>query len=285
MRQPVRRTAFTLIEMLVVIAIILMLAGLVVAFMPGVSARQQAERGAQLLRTNLLKSKYYAQREKRAAGIRFIPAGGSCKDPLFIQKPDDFGGGTVTVAQASLSQATLAGADLYGNPILPGDSLEVGGSGLPHLIASTYVPGNATLPLVSSFTNAVPATSQYRIMRAPRPLIGEPPIGLPQDVGVDLTGTANLTSAVIWNGTATPLSNTNPTDVLFAPSGQVAGAYAGCDMICLWVRDTVVADPKKAFPILVVIYGRTGFITQHPVSPDTTAGPYEFALKARSSGM
>lgn len=277
MRQPVRRTAFTLIEMLVVIAIILMLAGLVVAFMPGVSARQQAERGAQLLRTNLLKSKYYAQREKRAAGIRFIPSGSFCKDPIFIQKPDDFGGGTVTVAQATLTQATLAGADLYGTPIATGDSLEIGGSGLPHLI--TGVSG-ANLTLASALTNAVPATSQYRIMRAPRPLIGEPPIGLPQDVGVDMAGQ----SVVFFNGTPTVLSNVTPTDVLFAPSGQVGGAYAGCDMICLWVRDTMVADPVKAFPILVVIYGRTGFITQHPVGPDA-ANRYEFAKAARSSGM
>lgn len=280
MRRTATRTAFTLIEMLVVIAIILMLAGLVVAFMPGVSARQQAERGAQLLRTNLLKSKYYAQREKRAAGIRFIPSGSFSKDPIFIQKPDDFGGGTVTVAAGALNQATLTGADLYGSPILPGDSLEIGGSGLPHLIASTYTPGSATLPLVSSLTNAVPATSQYRIMRAPRPLIGEPPIGLPQDVGVDFNGQ----SVVFWNGTATALSNVTPTDVLFAPSGQVGGAYAGCDMLCLWVRDTMVADPAKAFPILVVIYGRTGFVTQHPIGPDA-ANRYEFAKAARSSGM
>src|SRR5262245_33158242 len=99
-----QRHAFTLIEMLVVIAIILALAGLVVAFMPGVSQRQQSERGGMLLRTALAKSKYVAQREKRAAGIRLTPAGGFCKDPLFIQKPDDFGGGTVTVAAGALNQ-------------------------------------------------------------------------------------------------------------------------------------------------------------------------------------
>src|SRR5262245_19841974 len=95
-RSARNRRGFTLIELLVVILIIIMLAGLVIAFMPGVSARQQAQRGGTILRTALNQAKQNARRDGKAAGLRLIANGGFCLTPQFIQKPDDFCGGTIS---------------------------------------------------------------------------------------------------------------------------------------------------------------------------------------------
>jgi prepilin-type N-terminal cleavage/methylation domain-containing protein len=302
-----RRSGFTLIEMLVVILIIMLLAALVVAFMPGVSTRQQSERAGMLLRTSLNQMRMNALRDGRASGLRLIPnstaaSGGTiCTSPQFIQKPDDFGGGTATCQNTNANSATvtLANVDLSGNPIMIGDSIDVAGSGEPHLITGV----GATLTLgVSPFLNLTPvnpnaqaislATSQYRIMRAPRVMIGEPPIVLPQDIGIDISlGGVFASGTLSAGGQPTPFT-AGVNDVLFAPSGQIIGdgngpAYTGCDAVVLWVHDTIVTNPTQAFPVLIVIYGKTGFISQQPVNPAGASGGdyYSFVRQAVASGM
>jgi len=282
------RRGFTLIEMLVVILIIMLLAGLVMAFMPGVSARQQSERGGLLLRTALNQTKQNARRDSRAGGIRLIsnPTNPNfCTNPVFIQKPDDFGGGTASCAATNLSQVTLAGADMSATPIAAGDAIEIGFSGLPHTISPSYTPQSLTLPLNSPLMNPITVpTAQYRIMRAPRLMIGEAPIALPQDVGIDITlGGVFATGTLSAGGQPTSFAAAGSGDILFSPSGQVVGAFTGCDAVVLWVRDMVVTTPTSAFPVLVVIYGKSGFVTQQPVNP--TGDAYQFVRAALSSGM
>jgi prepilin-type N-terminal cleavage/methylation domain-containing protein len=311
-----RRPGFTLIEMLVVILIIMLLAALVVAFMPGVSTRQQSERAGMLLRTSLNQMRQNALRDGRASGLRLIPnstaaSGGTiCTSPQFIQKPDDFGGGIMQAAGFSTSalcqnangvgSVTLQGnIDLSGSPILPGDTIDVAGSGEPHTISAV---NGAALTLASPFLNLSPinpnaqaaqlTTSQYRIMRAPRVMIGEPPIMLPQDIGIDLSlGGVFASGTLSAGGQPTPFT-AGLNDVLFAPSGQIIGdgngpAYTGCDAVVLWVHDTIVTNPTQAFPVLIVIYGKTGFITQQPVDPNGASGGdyYSFIRASLASGM
>jgi prepilin-type N-terminal cleavage/methylation domain-containing protein len=300
-RRALRRRGFTLIEMLVVILIILLLAGLVMAFMPGVSARQQSERGGIILRTALNQTKQNARRDNRAAGIRIIPNGNFCTNPQFIQKPDDLGGGimqangqfsTTALCQNAngVGQVTLTGGNLFG-AVLAGDTIEVAGCGEPHIISQA---NGAVLTLNSPFLNLAPInpnpqatqlqTAQYRIMRSPRLMMGEPPVALPQDVGIDVTlGGVFSTGTLSAGGQPTSFANAGSGDILFSPSGQVVGAFTGCDAVVLWVRDTVVSTPTQGFPVLVVIYGKTGFITQQPVNP--TGDAYLFVRNALSSGM
>lgn len=273
-----RRRGFTLIELLVVIAIIMALAALGIYIQPSVTARQNAARGATQLQGALLTAKSRATRDRMPTGIRLTMNGGFCSDPQFIQQPDDFS--SVPVKADPGTTVTFQGVvDLFGNPIMAGDYLEIGGSGLPHQITAI---GGATLTLASPLTNAVAETKQYRIMRSPRLLLGEPPVKLPQDVGVDMDPN-NDRSVAIMGGANTRLSGT--ADILFAPSGQVVGQFMGYDMIICWVRDTRVAGAFQAFPSLIVIYPKTGGIMHHDVSQDPVQGPYEFAKNARSSGL
>jgi hypothetical protein len=195
-----------------------------------------------------------------------------------------------------MGTATLQGTiDLSTNPILVGDSIDVGGCGEPHLI--TGVNG-AALSLASPFLNLAPSntaastnqlqTSQYRIMRSPRVMIGEPPIMLPQDVGIDISLGGVFVAGTLAPGASQgqPVTFTaaGSGDILFAPSGQLVGAFTGCDAVVLWVHDTIVSTPTQAFPVLVVIYGKTGFISQQPVDP-TSGDYYSFVRAALASGM
>src|SRR5260370_33982576 len=65
-----KRSAFTLIEMFVVLAIILALAVLTVLFMPRFQERQRVSRGADLLQEWLLMAKMRALRDRVPTGVR-----------------------------------------------------------------------------------------------------------------------------------------------------------------------------------------------------------------------
>jgi type II secretory pathway pseudopilin PulG len=184
-------------------------------------------------------------------------------------------------------------------PVQPGDYLELYGGGSVHQITSVtaYTIPNllpsppyanppfpnqqyvGVLGLATAPANdvAVPGTSQYRIIRAPRPLRGEPDLPLPQGVVIDLS--TNFTY-----GNPLPIDPvTGNIDLLFSPSGAIVGRAQGSDRIILWVRDSTQASIFDGKPSLVTVYGRTGFIAAQPVDP-TGGNPYRYTL-GNSSGL
>lgn len=109
-----RRGAFTLVEMIVVIGIILVIAALAAAFMPRVQDSTNLLRAVDQFEQWLLTAKMRAKHDQLATGIRFIP------DPLnpgmfsefqYIQQPEPLGGG-------SLSQ-TATVPPIFAPPPLP----------------------------------------------------------------------------------------------------------------------------------------------------------------------
>src|SRR5262245_41765111 len=99
MARAARRTAFTLIELLIVIAVILIIAFLPVAFSPDISAGVRAASGADRLQGWLLNAKMRAKRDGLPTGLRLIPfivkdpAGNSytfCNQMMYVQQPDDY---------------------------------------------------------------------------------------------------------------------------------------------------------------------------------------------------
>ncbi|HEV3256418.1 MAG TPA: type II secretion system protein [Gemmataceae bacterium] len=299
-----RRPGFTLIEMLVVITIIILLASLTVAFLPSINDHKKASDGASIVQNTLLLAKQRALRDQAPRGVRLIPDPSNknyASSLQYIEQPDDFTGGTVTgpVGAAPVETFTFSGVDLWGGfgpsdptvwPVQPGDYLVMQQTNLYLIIgvsASTMV--QAMGPSSASGT-----TSDYRIVRAPRPLLAEAPVELPQDVAIDLTGVGQsnppppVTRSIIVPDFHAPPSLAKPgvshLDILFSPSGAVVRQGSKAGKFILWVRDITKPD-LDGDQVLVTVYTRTGMVVPHPADPTNNyANPYTFTEDGRDSG-
>jgi len=290
-----RPEAFTLIELLVVMALMMVIATL--GYMAFDSLQTNRTRTGAVDRVSgwLLYAKQRAKRDMLPTGVRLIvppstdPAfvGANLATQLqFVQQPDNYTGGTCQSIDATTKTATFTGVDFIGtDPSAPkdqwavqaGDYLEVyGGGGVRRI---TDVPSATTLTLQNAPDQAVnaPGTGNYRILRQPRPIVGEEVLTLPQDMVVDLN--SGRSQGVPTRTTPTGTVN----EIVFATTGAVTGVGTGVGQIFLWVRDNTVASPTAEGSAIVAVQVRTGFIAAHPVDPG--ADPYFFAKDARSSGM
>jgi prepilin-type N-terminal cleavage/methylation domain-containing protein len=313
-----KRQAFTLVELLVALVLLLTLAALALALMPRMDQNQKVARGADLLQGWLLIAKQRAVRDQVPTGVRLFPDSKNYVNQMqYVQQPDDFFGGTIVVSEPSgmtTWMASLVGntstpvVDYFGGfgssssaalwPVQPGDYLEVKGGGWVYLItgvtssSTTGTPGD-TLALnaapVTWWTDssgnkiATSATSQYRIIRAPRLLTGETPLDLPQDVVIDLNTNLTIPGAPpIPSAAGVAL----PMDIMFSPSGSVIGWPMSNDRIVFWLRDSTTDSAMLGNPALVTIYVRTGLIAAAEVDHSGSAmAPYTFTQDGRSSGL
>jgi prepilin-type N-terminal cleavage/methylation domain-containing protein len=291
-----QRSAFTLIELLVVIALIMVLAAIAIMFVPRIEEGQRAARGASLLQGWLNIARQRAMRDQQARGLRLYVSGGIVTDCQYLDLPDDFTGGTLSQG-ASLNQVSLQ-ADANGTgdlsngqsnsalwSVQSGDYLLILSTGLVHQITGitgTNPTFSITLASDLSPNGLGQATRNYRILRAPR-VSGEEKLSLPQYIGINVT-TNQLPPtgyAANANNVITPNSD-GVIDILFGPSGNVIGDWAGTDMIILWVCDTSLANtPWDGEPTLITVYTRTGLVAPVPVDPSGgttpgTATPYTF---------
>lgn len=323
-----RRIAFTLIEMIVVIAIILVIAALAAAFAPRVNDNQNLTRAVDNLEQWLLTAKMRAKRDGLATGIRFVPAVGDV--PLtfsqvqYIQQPDPLSGGWITptgpvggVLQSAATGTvtfvlgsvdfTLGGVPANQWLVQPGDYLEIRDGGVYQILAAT---GPNTLTLLNAATTgsydntlaiAIPTTN-YRILRQPRLLIGEEPLALPNNYAVDmrvipgptpLTPPGILPNTIIPGNTIIPWSNvaigsSGFYEILFSPSGAIIGPNAGNGMIFLTVYDMTM-NPFDINRIGIVgVQCRTGFMGAYGAAAGAgLAGynPFLLAQLGRESGL
>jgi len=333
-----RRGAFTLIEMLVVIGIILVIAALAAAFAPRVSDSQNLTRAVDSLEQWLLTAKMRAKRDQLATGIRFVPApgdpAGTCSQFQYIQQPDPLSGGWVSTTNTSGSVPYVNGTFLTGGICMPtpnlsppivkpgqvlfgnvdftlggnallvqrGDYLEVRDGGV-YLIAGVvlssptnmlqlgslstvntpgsvlYSPGPPPLYLTTTAyetsLSITERTTNYRILRQPRILIGEAELQMPNNFAVDTTLGGNVQATAVGN-----------FDILFSPSGAVIGANAGSGKLLMIVHD-LFANPTTSFDSnragIVGVQSRTGFIGAYSVAPG--ADPFAFVESGRESGL
>jgi prepilin-type N-terminal cleavage/methylation domain-containing protein len=304
-----KRPGVTLIELLVVIAIITTLATLIVAVAPRFGERQRASRGAGQLQSWLNLSKQKAIRDRHPVGIR-LPSGANpnyITDAMYVEVPDESIGGSVTVPYPGRSyqyvQLTTTANIMPGLPnalLLPGDVILIPGPAYaPRQIVSVQ-PGSTgayLLQLDQALTATPSTTSAYRVSRQARPVVGEPVLQLPKDVGIDIT--QQSPSNPTWYRLYPPLNTggSNPFDILFSPTGEVVG-FTGISRICLWVRDISLPDPGPTqlplgYNTLVTVYTRTGLVTSHEIYtpgliPNTSNSnnwnPFLFTQDGLSSG-
>jgi prepilin-type N-terminal cleavage/methylation domain-containing protein len=320
------RPAFTLIELLVVIFLILLLAALAAAFYPDISRSNRSSTGASSLQGWLLIAKQRAKRDGLPTGIRFITGenGGFafCTQMVYIQQPPDFAVGRCTATSSpnttpmtatlntnvQASQYTQAGYEDQFD-VQNGDYFELyGGSYIRQIFSVTASPSSTTLSMLpaagrgqsmpvlgTSTSPVVPTTGlatnpgpNYRIIRQPRELPGEPILTLPYNIAIDMNkgsnvgGIAGNTQTFSNPPTRTSLNPTSSysyREIVFSPAGAVVGAgnqnpYDG--QIYLWVRDIAVpdisSDPEQGYPTIVSVQTRSGFISAYPVTkiPSTT---------------
>jgi type II secretory pathway pseudopilin PulG len=170
-------------------------------------------------------------------------------------------------------------------------------------------------PLIP-LTAAVPApppqysTGAFIFYRQPRPMVGEPTLQLPRDVGIDFSREANPPPGQQsrWHRfyPLTPTGGGQPIDILFSPDGHLMGSLAALSSrVNLWVRDvsqdwndltTQVPVMPPGDNTLISIHTRTGLVTAHPIDPSglqmensSTAqlewNPFRFTQDSLSSGQ
>ncbi len=295
-----RRCGFTMIELIVSMAIILILATLAVALLPRFFEQQKAAKGAGMLQGWLLIAKQRALRDRAATGLRLDV---DANDPTnvrslhFIQQPDDYTGGQLV--SASGGTASFSGVDFTTyQDVQAGDHLEIRGCGVTYTIVQA---GSSSLTVSPSITPPLAgSTSQYRIMRQARLLTSEQPLLLPDDIAIDLTlsGVDFGPGGSVLNPFAQIVSQ-GPIDILFTPAGGIifqgnSASLAGSDRVVFWVRDTSyqnAADGTPGYllgqPTLVGIGIRNGFVVSHPVSTGSMSPViwYDLIRNNQSSGL
>jgi prepilin-type N-terminal cleavage/methylation domain-containing protein len=243
------RRAFTLVELLVVIAVIVALLGLVAAVAPRFGERQRPSRGAMQLQSWLNLAKQRALRDQRPRGIRLppligVPAEASyITEVQFIELPEIFTGGQLWVPDPRLSAVRPpVPANLYQFVYLEG--VELGGPSNPPFdlydildpgVDAGYGPETDRVRRIVKINWLTPTscsivldrplrdvpdvmhpppppapTESYRILRKNRPMPGEPVLTLPKDVGIDVSRAATIN----------PMTNLPDWYRLFPPTGN-----------------------------------------------------------------
>lgn len=321
MLAPRRRAAFTLVEMLVVICIILALAALAAAFIPRVNDSQKLTRAVDSFEQWLLTAKMRAKRDGLATGVRFVRAPndppGEVSTFAYVQQPDALSGGYPFQPQAGKpnppdayqyplpagnwytgglllsaggGMATFTGVDFWlGSPtaplnplVQPGDYLEINGGGVYRIAAAT---GPTTLQLSGSpYSQSLSITSpttNYRIGRLPRLLLGEEPLTLPANFAAHFQQIPGSSSAV--SGTNVAQSPNGYWEILFSPSGAVIGQNTGSGFVYVSLWDSAQDVPDINRVGIVGVRVSNGFIGAYQAAAG--ADPFFFVKTANESGM
>lgn len=281
-RPTAPRPAFTLVEMLVVLTLMMVLAGFMVMFWPQMSESQRAAEGGGLLEGWLKIAKQRALRDQAPRGLRLYIDGTKVTQAQYLEQAPDYKSGSLVVPdttkpdQVRLSNMTVTGtiADL----VQPGDSVVVVSSGAVHTISSVDATNNLLIvspPLSATELLGMPTTN-FTVIRAARPADGDR-LELPRDIGIDLAFSQYSGAGGFF-------------DILFAPSGNVIGSQAHLDFLVLWVRNltyTSGANPEfDGEPSLISVHVRSGLVAAYPPNHDPTSMTtrYKFVIEGGTQG-
>jgi prepilin-type N-terminal cleavage/methylation domain-containing protein len=294
-----RRPAFTLTEMLVVIAIILILTTTGILIAPGLAKQQRAANGADQVQGALLIAKQRAKRDQVPTGVRLIAAdptnpNSDFNELVYVQQPEPYTGGVLSSLnglQVRFSGVNFLGgtANAFDQPVQAGDYMEVNGGGLLFRIATvsnaalTLESNQQGLSLLNNGTNSQ-STSNYRIIRQPRQLAGEDSVRLPRDIVIALKDPNNPNNFLSQNVPQRSIGGVTYYEIVFSPAGGVVGrGTVSSDKVLLYVRDSTKAATDGG-PSLIAVQIRTGLIGAYPVNVSGT-DPYSFTRDPRGSGL
>jgi prepilin-type N-terminal cleavage/methylation domain-containing protein len=293
-----KRPGFTLVEMLVVIAIIGIIAGIGVYAIQPFQGRASVNNAAVQLQSWLNAARSRAIRDRAPRGLRLLPGDEVQNDTgtnistlvtkaIFIDQPDDITGVGVTAQGVPPIKSLTITNGPAATEVTPGDYIEVGG-GTVHEIAG-YTVGNVTLKNAFPYTIPPPGTNiPYRIIRSPKAAATVPTtnatastqdvLRVPRGSAINVGANNSFNAAYKLTFQGSPANVTNSVDIMFDPSGAVMPPAINSDKIILWVtgtaRDTAgVISPTQGQPALVVVYTKSGAIAGY--TADLASGnPY-----------
>lgn len=294
----IRRRAFTLIELIVVMSIIIMLASITVAYWPDVQNARSINNATDQLSQWLLTARQRAKRDGVATGLRLLrdPNTGLASQVQYIQQVDDLTGaqypGSACQTSAGSAIVNFSNIDFIGGAaaagqadqalVQQGDYLEILGTLYLITAPPTQTPGtmNPSVTVTPMPTVSITTTS-FVIHRSPRPLANEETLTLPTTMVIDLTGTFNQSSLNVPQRT---VNGVPFFEILFSPTGAVIGQGTSGGKVILWLRDSTPGASPLDPAALVTIQIRSGFIGASPINPPP-GDPYAFTEDGRSSGM
>lgn len=302
------RKAFTLIELLAAIGIIIVLAAVIVVVAPGFVASQRTNRGADLIQGWLFIAKNKAFRDQRPRGIRLLRDADNpnwVREMVYIERPEDlqYGkpitlpNGTVIYpdkllvpVQNDYSRIFVLDKDLKsGDAVLPGDFFAL--DTLEDSPQNFHRVNSVTL--ISAGTPGYPSAGTEMLLAAAD---GTPsPVGRGLKMNVKPDGTTLFRFVRGWRPMAGEPTLQLPRDVVidlnqklvgtsqfygllsndldfvFGPNGQLQGNNGLNGSVILRIHDE---KPTNNDQIFIVIGTRTGTISSCPVSEGID--PYEF---------
>jgi type II secretory pathway pseudopilin PulG len=311
----------TLVELIVVMAIIAGLAALVLLILPRLQDSQRTAKGADIVQGQLFVARQMALRDQLPRGVRLVSTGnfGNRFDQLqLIEQPPAYTTGVVRnlilnpnttwpqdpttgwfVIQFNPDPITGAQPDFSNGAVQPGDLLDLSAandnytvvsppaSGAMHLIMKVQLPTAVSPPMVWVLSQpqitytGSPFPFYYRIIRSPRALTGEAPITLPNGIVVDASNSSPTPGLSII-----PQDTDGNFEVLFDPSGKVLRAAGNQGKVVLWVMD--VSNNNNQFSAdqtLIAVYSRTGVLMAAPVNISDPTNYYKFVKDGATSGM
>ena len=268
-----KRTAMTLVELVVVMTIIITFTAITAAFYPASQADRELSRFSSTVQSALLSARNRAKAERLPTGIRFYDSdsNGKVDSVVLIQKPAPLDGLIVGNVTVNPMTSVLGFPATYQGVINPGDFMLLESGDVATI--ATAIP-NATVTNASSgfIQNLSAYGTKYKIFRGAIDLSGDTPFELSNIIEIPVGGLSTAAD-IIFNPDGS--LNNSPIDVYLHLHNfeSVAGDYS---------RDAILAVRKMS--------GSIGVYEVGPVDPAnindiTKHNPTLFAKDPRNKGI
>ena len=185
-----QRPAYSLVELLVVIGIILGVMGMVMAIYPSYNQREEMYKSADIVRNSLMRARQWAIRDKAITGIEFGTLLGKPGVSLtFVQSPPILGSGDTQLkiqAGGSNTELLLSKSNTFPifNPLITIDDYIISDN-VAQITLKSDEPNYIKLTLSNPITNATQWNGQsFKILRKPATIPSEPVLDFSKSPGI-----------------------------------------------------------------------------------------------------
>ena len=221
-QKQITRPAYSLVELLVVIGIILGVMGMVMAIYPSYNQREEMYKSADIVRNSLMQARQWAIRDKAITGIEFGTLLGKPGVSLtFVQSPPILGSGDTQLkiqAGGSNTELLLSKSNTFPifNPLITIDDYIISDN-VAQITLKSDEPNYIKLTLSNPITNATQWNGQsFKILRKPATIPSEPVLDFSKSPGI-VVDLYNKAGGIVVG--PDPLTGPNGT-LLFNANGQ-----------------------------------------------------------------